>query len=153
MRSDWTPERIELMRRLRKVNGLSAEQIAKALNLTGARFSRNAVIGKLMRSGIDKPEQRALRHERAAASIKHGNKVHKQTAKPKVMKPEPISERGAVRGPNAIAFIERRPRQCPMFCAGEEGPMGLVCGEVVASGSWCAACAKLIFQPVRKRAA
>lgn len=59
--SDWTPERVELLKRL-NAEGKSFGQIAKRLQAAGMTdVTRSAVIGKLDRlrdtdQGIDRPE-------------------------------------------------------------------------------------------------
>lgn len=51
--SSWTDERVALLREL-KTQALSNADIAQKINeQTGSAFSRNAVVGKAMRGGID----------------------------------------------------------------------------------------------------
>jgi GcrA cell cycle regulator len=54
MNNQWTPERIEHLRHLWDVEGLSASLIADRLSCRseGQYFSRNAIIGKVRRLGL-----------------------------------------------------------------------------------------------------
>jgi len=141
----WTAER-ELKLRIYWMQGLSAAQIAK--NLGGV--TRNAVIGKRVRMGLPDRETptRTKRRPKAAETpriiVKGPLKVHAPASKASL----------PPRGPNSIRFIDRASNQCPMFCEGEEGPEGLVCGEEARLGeSWCSRCSKIVWLPVRPQRA
>lgn len=149
-RAGWTEEREQLLKTL-WLQGLTASQIAKRLG----GVTRNAVIGKRIRLGLP---DRAV-YARGPVKKKpntYGGAVtaarKRGTAAPKVTHEEP-KLRGARKGPNAVRFMERREgKQCPMFCEGEDGPTGFVCGERVEIGSWCSSCFSRVFD-LRKKAA
>lgn len=138
---DWTPERVAKLTTL-WMQGLSCAQIARQL---GGGITRNAVIGKRVRLGLpDRAEpnrnytkkQRALRVKAAPAP------------KPIRIADAPRSySRAPAKGITATRFIDRSLSQCSMFCEGEEGAMGFVCGAPATSGVWCANCVKLVFAP------
>ena len=139
----WTPDRVGLLRVL-WTQGLSAKQIAVRL---GGGITRNAVIGKRIRLGLP---------DRATSTKSYrANKPKPHSAQPKTkaqvlpkLKAEPIrSLRAPERSPGAVRFIDRKPWQCPMFCAGEEGPEGFVCGKPAEFSVWCEACRPLVFVP------
>ncbi|MGE0533164.1 MAG: GcrA family cell cycle regulator [Hyphomonadaceae bacterium] len=155
--ADWTPERVALVTMWR-AQGLTCGEIAKRLNaIEKTSFTRNAIIGKLLRLGVE--TKRDLRPERTRQSLRA--QVRKRHGVP-VLKAEPLPKPKApardAADPRQVAFTESRPGQCRMFCAGEEGAAGIVCGKPTEIGaSWCAACARLVFQPAaaqaRRRAA
>lgn len=154
--SDWTDEAHDLVRRL-WTQGRSASQIALALRQRlGLRKSRNAVIGKVMRLGL--PPRHAARngsrppatHRAIAARIE----AEKQKRAPKPTQPpmEPAT-RGKQRPPSPeqglMTFIEHRDYvHCAMFCEGEDGVHGRVCGRPCAEGAtFCASCMRLAYTP------
>lgn len=146
---DWTPDRTQLLRQYRIVEGLSSGEIAKRINReTGARFSRNAVIGKLIRLGIEPPAE-------VKGKRKNQSKAQHAQARGKIAPPlvfAPVKARGAVRGPNSVRWIDHTSDQCEMFCAGEEGAQGFVCGEPsVFPGNWCKFCRGVVYLPPEKR--
>lgn len=153
MRSGWTEERIELLKRL-SAECLSAAQIADRL---GRGFTRNAVIGKLHRlriKGVSKKER--VRRWRAAMG-KTGRKPQplpapaeptpqrlrneEQALRAKLLKrqkvelppqpkPEPFMPRSAVVSVNPVPFIDRRQNQCAYPISGFGAEM-LVCGAPI----------------------
>ena len=146
--ADWTPARVEMMRRLLLLHGKSASQIAYDLNtMTGSRFSRNAVIGKIQRCGWVLPQGTVRERVRQAKALAaHTRFAPKKQKQPKAKAPAPpVMTRGPKRGPHSVRFIDRTLSQCPMFCEGEEGPTGFVCGAPVVFGSWCALCGSRVF--------
>lgn len=142
--ADWTAERENTLKVL-WTQGLSCSQIAKQLG----GVTRNAVIGKRIRLGLP---DRAIPNR--SYTPRPARVVAVKAPKPTqpAFKPEPIRERGAIRGPSNVRFIDRKLSQCPMFCAGEEGALGFVCGARVDAGSWCANCARIIYMPFRPMA-
>mgnify|MGYP001561317585 CR=1 FL=1 len=148
----WTHERVEFMRRLRLIEGMSAGQIAKKLQALGfTGVSRSAVIGKLHRMGIEPAPK--LAKERGLQIKTHTNKMRglarALTREQKPVRPTFDAREPIQRGPNSIPFIERKSNQCPMFCEGEEGSQGFVCGEAVSFGArWCVRCHARACQPV-----
>lgn len=142
----WHPDRVVMLRQLRIVNGLSAGEIAKQLSrLTGHRFSRNAVISKLDRMGIEPPAKMTGRQKQTRAQ--HAVALGKSPVLTTMPAPR---ERGAERGDANVAHIDREPWQCSMFVGTQSGAMGLICGRARENGkAWCSACAKLAFIPLR----
>lgn len=156
--SPWTAERIELMRRLRFVEGLSAARIAAALSLTGHTFTRNSVIAKCDRlgwTGQVTAKQRAQRYSqqaKLATNIRDGRAP--KPRKPKAPKPaaekiepKPVREIGAPRGAWNLRFDETRHHvHCQRFVGDESGARGLVCGRDVKPGKpWCAECLGAVY--------
>lgn len=147
--SPWSDERVELLRRLRCLEGLSCSQIAKLLSQTGHKFTRNAVIAKCDRLGLVAPahlgKQRTLQATRIASRSKAPVGWRKPT-KPPELKPALFTPHPPVKGASAVRFDARRWDQCPMFVEGERALAdGFVCGAPVTHGSWCEACARLVF--------
>lgn len=106
----WTDERIELLKAL-WADGLSATQIAGEL---GGRLTRNAIIGKIHRLGLQrKPGQQADRNARAA---RHGpERVASRPAPLPELPPPIIVEVDAPPSPppgEAVSLLELGPRHC-----------------------------------------
>jgi hypothetical protein len=149
---DWTEEREDLARRYR-AQGYSAAQVAKMVNtLTGSSFSRNAVIGKLIRMNAEPPAM--LKRERGRAMIREATKKRfsdqRKAKGAKSPEPKAISvhrSRAPSKGITAIRFIDRKQNQCSMFCEGEEGALGFVCGAPTESGPWCERCHAIVAAP------
>ena len=143
---DWTADRVNTLKVL-WTQGLSCAQIAKQLG----GVTRNAVIGKRIRLGLPDRAQPNRDYTKRAPRVRvAAAKAPKPT--PPAFKPEPIRERGAQRGPSNVRFIDRKQSQCPMFCAGEEGALGFVCGAPADAGVWCRACSAIIFAPFKPMA-
>lgn len=145
---DWTEERVSKLKTL-WMQGLSCSQIARQL---GGGITRNAVIGKRMRMGLPDRCQPNRTYIRKPKPVRIPRPKTASVPRVPKIKAEPTQTlRGPPeRGPNAVMFIERKPNQCAMFCAGEDGPEGFVCGEPIALNSWCLPCAKLCYQPLEK---
>lgn len=148
--SGWTEEFLDFARRLHQLEGMSAEQIAKKLGMLGFRVSRSAVIGKLTRAGVMGNQERLAR-ERREQAVRHMNHKRASTKaaiiKRNPVKAEPFVARGAPKqGPCSVRFIDRKPNQCAFFCEGQDGPEGLVCGDRVVSGAWCAHCVRIVYR-------
>lgn len=154
MTSDaWTDERMAKLKTL-WLQGLSCSQIAAQL---GGGISRNAVIGKRVRMGLP---------DRIPGNGHNKGKRMRRAAKPSQridpfaqMKREPVAKIGAPKlGPRSVRFKDRLRYQCAMFCEGEEGALGFVCGQPTDSQDhpWCAECWSRVFVPnvaVKGRAA
>lgn len=143
--SPWTQERINLLRVL-WTQGYSARQIAMKL---GGGISRNAVIGKRLRLGIPnrrEPNRTYVRRPKpcTVSMPKRPNRPPMAPDKAPAVKPK-----APVRGPTSVRFIDRDWSQCPMFCAGEDGALGFVCGApmLFPEQTFCEECSKLIFTP------
>lgn len=154
--SPWTAERIELMRRLKFVEGLSAAKIAVALSLTGHKFTRNSVIAKCDRlgwTGEVTARQRAQRYSqqaKLATNIRDGRAPkRRREPKPPIIPVEakPVREIGAPRGDWNLRFDETRHHvHCQRFVGDESGAKGLVCARPVKTGKpWCPECISAIY--------
>lgn len=154
--SPWTAERIELMRRLRFVEGLSASRIAAALSLTGHVFTRNSVIAKCDRLGWagDATAKQTQQRQRQAVGLANRQRHAAARRKPKAPKPaaekiepKPVREIGAPRGSWNLRFDETRHHvHCQRFVGDESGAKGLVCARPVKTGKpWCPECISAIY--------
>ena len=156
--TSWTPDRIELARKMFIEDGMSAGQIAAAF---GDGTSRNAVIGRLSRSGI----QRSDAQRRVTAGLSRHN--YQRQTKPKAPPKAPAKAKAAK--PIVEASIPNLPprpleqlgrHECRWAVNGDGGPVDIImlfCGRPVSmrpSGDrrpWCAAHAKLAYQPQQPR--
>jgi len=158
----WTEERVQLLRRMRLVEGLSCGAIADALSrITGHRFTRNAVIAKCDRLKFDTPEH--LRQDRSKQAVSHSNR--KRTYKPRdrvvraVAPPPPPPKAhkqiGATRGEWNMRYADAMGEDyCKRFVAEESGLDGMVCARATDERSaWCSECRADIFQPLKLAAA
>lgn len=133
------------------LDGMDAKRISKELAKIGVNVSRSSVLGKVHRLGLVRraSQARPVRGVRP----KHLGKSQKIAAAPKVKAPRIVADappsrtRAPAKGITATRFIDRSLSQCSMFCEGEEGAMGFVCGAPAISGVWCANCVKLVFAP------
>lgn len=169
MKSTWTPEREAMARKL-KARGFTASAAAKRLNETLFKdaqrvLTRNAVLGFWMRIGLCEPlpaEDRARRKEQGKRTQRGGANIStlraeitqtKKTGAP-TLKYASVRNEGPVKGPYSVRYREREDRTCVMFCAGESGVDGFICGApVVALTAWCEACARIVYTPAAGRAA
>ncbi len=157
--SDWNPEYLEFARRLYTIHGLSAGQISQKLAELGFNVSRSAVIGKLTRAGVMGNVDAHTKRERWRQTTAHANHRRPATKKAIAQRSGPLLVAAPVktgapkRGPNSIRFLDRSHYQCAMFCEGEEGSEGYVCGEPAVKSSWCARCLRIVADPVQKRVA
>lgn len=136
--SPWTEERVALLRRL-KAQGVSNPKIAKALTLTGHKFSRNAVGAKCDRLGIESPETNLSRAQLAAARGKSA---------PPMMVVSNTRETGAPRGPHNVPFKDRDESACLLFVGGESRETGLICGRPREEGKpYCSQCRRIAYLP------
>lgn len=148
-KSPWTPERVAMLRQMRLVQGLSCLQCAKALSLTGHKFTRNAVVAKCDRLGLASPEARNL------TRAQHAKALGRKPQPPAVV--DRSSEKGAPRSDTNVRFIDKADWQCQMFVGGESHDTGLICGAMrEGEKPYCKACAKLAYEPItppKRRAA
>lgn len=158
MTNTWTQERTDLLRTL-WMQGLSASQIAARLTKLepGNRVTRNAVIGKRMRLCLPdrQPHNRNAQSTGLALTERVIKRIraNRQRAIAAKTKPSPQSSDVApaapvvpATGPHAVRFIDRLPTQCAMFCMGEEGAYGFVCGAPVQAYAYCANCLRLVYE-------
>jgi hypothetical protein len=142
----WDQERTARMVEL-WIAGKSAADVAAMLN-AGApvefHVSRNAVIGKVHRLGLSRPERVRTSNEgkasvsriaatnRAKAAIV--SRMNAEPAKPRPPKVEAVPL-AAIESPNARPWMEREFGQCA-WPLGEAGAI-MSCCNPVARGSWC----------------
>lgn len=147
--SPWTEERVGLLRRL-KAEGISCARIAAALSLTGHKFTRNAVIAKCDRLGLETLTQKKnlTRAQYAAAQGR---------AAPPIAPVSNVRERGAPRGRWNVTYANKDESHCLRFVGGESHDTGLICGRERAEGKpYCKQCCAECFDPVetgKRRAA
>lgn len=152
MSAFWTEEREGQVKTL-WLQGLSASQIARRIG----GVTRSAVLGKVHRLQLPK---RVQHHNGAdtdrAKRAKRVNRQRAAIAKPKYKPPvfTPAPARGAPpqRTEFSIPFIEANAMQCQMFCEGEDGALGLVCGKTASINRYCSDCARIAYQPKEKAA-
>ncbi len=147
---DWTLERTNLLKTL-WLQGLTCAQIAREVNkLPGNPVSRNAVIGKRVRMGLPDREGKTISFNKKPRPVKQ-KPVIKREPLPRVA-PAPTVRAKSVaplKDAASVRFLDREPSQCSMFCEGEDGPEGFVCGRDVVRGGFCADCAKLVYTAVQ----
>lgn len=146
----WTPD-MENKLRVLWTQGLSCSQIAKQIG----GVTRNAVIGKRVRMGLpDRAEPnrsygpRKPRANRVVAAPS-APRLPRSVSAPQLngygaKRPPLISERS-----NPIRFLDHKDFiHCAMFCEGESGDAGLVCGNPAREGSvYCSECSRVSYVP------
>lgn len=158
-RYDWTADRVAELRRLRD-DGKSAAQIAIMMGVA----SRNAVLGKLHRLG-EGLTPGAVAHRRAQAARANVPRKPKTPPADKVvrLKPKPVRlkiDKTPLRAADltcATPFLDLGAGQCRwpegdgpyLFCA-RPADRGL---RTTDAPVFCGAHARLVYQPIRKRAA
>lgn len=147
---EWD-EAMDSLLRTMVAQGVAYSQIARAVSaMARVTVSRSAAIGRGRRLGLHRAGTESERVNKREASLRNGCGVvtaarKRGTLAPKAA-PTGAREPHALRDPKVnVRFIDRRKDQCPMFCEGEEGPLGFVCGAPVVFGSWCALCGSRVF--------
>lgn len=151
MQTMWTDERVELLK-VFYAAGQSASQIAFELaDRTRARFSRNAVIGKIHRLGLERRGPMAPRPPRPKA---------KQTARKNVLRwgngklletPDIHVEMPVVVEPLNLMLANVGPRQC-RWISNDDASAALYCGHETAEGcAWCPAHRAIVYRPMVNR--
>lgn len=92
--SDWTAERVELLKALFP-QGKSSSMLAREINeRTRSTFTRNAVIGKLGRLGLTRPKEVTKREPRKSrryhGASNHGGRWHSGPSLPAEPVPMPV---------------------------------------------------------------
>lgn len=173
MSEGWTEEKVARLRAM-VADKATAQEIADALG----DVTRPAVIGKCHRLGLQLATPQgisspgAIARSRGRKLVEVGSKSRSTLARapaPKVAKPAPAPVPLVVEpeveptpkrwpkpaGPEAVTIEQLKAGHCSMPLWGDEVRSGHYCGKPVrAEGeSWCAACAKLVFErrPVRER--
>jgi|SRR5579871_2231283 len=162
--SAWTDE-ITAFAKDRYEAGLSAQGVTDALNRTfGADFTRNAIIGKLVRIGV----LGGKNPRRVAAAQKPIQPKPAQQPKPRfghlpplpkgepVPPPPPFIPRVVDTSPLNLSLLDLTDDTCKFECSGQDNPaLYVFCGHATFGGTpYCARHAKLAYQPqpVRRRA-
>lgn len=153
--SKWAPEVVKLLTVL-WLRGDTALQVATELNRVFAfshPLTRNAVISKVSRLGL--PLRATVVRTVSKKSMGQRIRAESEKAKPK-LPPQPVA-RSPKRPPSPeqgrMTYAEHRDfRDCAMFCEGEEGVNGRVCGKPCAIGmTFCPSCVALAYQPAPAR--
>lgn len=153
-RDGWTDERVELLKR-GFADGLSASLNAKQIG----GVSRNAVIGKLHRLGLRRPEpakpatfkpypQRkaeVARRGEAPGRIAYG--ASKQPKQQYQERPQAAS--GPIDSPNAKVWTERHRFQCAYIVEGAGADAVSCCNKT--GGAYCAGHTAIMYAPTEKR--
>lgn len=137
--------------------GFSAAQVARLL---GTGRSRNAVIGRIHRKGLQGRSKDQRDRPGAATRIKARRQASMRFIPSSVLKPvrmkladadtaelrdlEPVCFEG---GPRTILTVQ--PGEC-RYTAGE-GADAPLCGRATGYGPWCSQHIRLVYQPSRKR--
>lgn len=150
----WPPERVARLRGL-VAQGFSGSQVASLLNQTtlGDKVTRAAVVGKCWRLGLSLKSTPARRPGQGKPRAPVTSRPH--TGPPMINPNPPRVSRDPIHpGANSVPFDQRGRNQCPMFCEGEEGAKGLVCGNPSAEGeTYCKRCASRVYIAQRAEAA
>jgi GcrA cell cycle regulator len=156
--SGWTDDRIADLKKL-WLEGRSAAEVARALSAgTGGavRLTRNAVLGKIHRIGLSRPDraratgdgstaaERAAKRRDATNAAKAAvvRKMNAEPAKPRPPKVKAVPL-AAIVSPNARPWMEREFGQCA-WPLGEAGAI-MSCCNPVARGSYCGAHARVAY--------
>jgi GcrA cell cycle regulator len=170
MSEGWSEERIALLKAMVADNA-TAQEIADRFG----DVSRSAVLGKCFRLGLQLSTPQGVSRPDVVDRLRRRAPAKPRAPKPKAARPPAVKPAPAPRpvlvepeidptpkawpkpvGPEAVMLAELNPlTQCrmPLWAPHERG--GLYCGKPVrAEGqSWCAACAKLVYErrPIRER--
>ena len=156
--SFWTNERTTELK-LRWANGETGSEISRAMG----PISRNAVIGKVHRLGLDgrvaiskknaNNTSNGIRARQAAVRRRQRKTVHYADGHVFIVEGEPgmIEEDPPSFIANPVPFFELRDHHCRWPGAGEM-PDLLFCGAPVVNGySYCAAHCRIAYQPYTPR--
>ena len=134
----WTDAKLERLRALAAMK-LSSSEVAKSLTAEfGVPITRNMVIGKCQRKGID------LNH----AGRQPKRKIRDLLAEERPPKPEPPP---SVPEFEATEFHNAGPNQC-RYIAGRPSFRAIICGnETVTGSAYCAKHRAMLYVPVRKK--
>lgn len=138
----WDDARVEMLTKLWD-DGLSASQIAKALNIG---VSRNAVIGKAHRLGLTRRVRPvALKPKRYAAPMPKAKRLEEKAAvakaPPTPIPPPPISVEGAK------TLTLKGACECSWPVGSVEGHALFCCAPVEPGKSYCAGHLRKAYQP------
>jgi hypothetical protein len=144
----WTTERIDLLRELTKTG--SNAWIAQEINQrTGSRFSRNSIIGKKRRMGLESAgppgtkNGETVEHKKRSSDSGLLNRLTQKKKSAPIIAPEDLSDF------LGIEFFDLRPNQC-RFPQGTAAPY-LFCGQPIKCGSYCAYHHRLCYNGIPER--
>lgn len=151
----WDDEGAVQMVRTLWAEGLSAGDIAKRLRSIGLSVTRCSVLGKVHRLGLPLRGGAAQSHRTYRKQVRPRAKAAPTVPRaPRIVAEDrPARSRAPAKTASSVRFINRSPNQCAMFCEGEEGASGFVCGAEIERGQWCSSCARLVYQPFSAREA
>jgi GcrA cell cycle regulator len=149
-RSDWTPERDELLRKVMD-SGLSFKDAAVEINAaTGSTFSRNAAIGRGKRIGIVVPKRKSKVPKRLEPCNRAAPPRQIGQAKPRRLASDFSPLNIAPVASRRLVLIELEPKDC-RYPDGD-GPFTF-CGHPRCDGrSYCAAHLRIVWKPKELRA-
>ncbi len=131
----WTPERVAILLRLDGENQLSRAGIARELHtLTGSKFSRNAIIGKLGRLGTPpkcRPQKAPKTYRMTTFRVRGPS-----TSKP-IIKPKPIAQESF-----SLSMMDLTPTSCRYPTT--DSPIAF-CGHPIFRRSYCEAHFELCY--------
>ena len=143
--TEWTEERVETLKTMWAA-GRAMADIMRALGLD----SRGAVSGKIARLGLalreppQPPKPQQTRAQRRRAASYHFKRAGEELAC------EPIPPMDDVPPERRVKLVDLLFGTCRFFCGETSAPDGGFCPEKAVDGiSWCAAHARIVFQPPR----
>jgi GcrA cell cycle regulator len=142
----WTDERIELLRKLWS-EGLSASQIATRI---GGGITRNAVIGKVHRLGLEG----RMRTGSGAPQPDAGSGIGLRRADAAVVpvEPAPVVQPESDPGTAKVTLLHLTEQTCKWPIGDPGTPSFHFCGQRAELGlPYCAAHARIAYQPARDR--
>ena len=147
--SVWTPENVELLKKL-WAEGLSASQCAARLP---AYISRNAVIGKVTRLGINRSrDTQRVRHKRPPNAFGLGNKKRKPPLR--VVQPDadpfvPARDEVVIPRHERKTIQTLEPDDCRWPIGDPQHPDFHFCGKTKVAGlPYCDHHARRAYQPI-----
>jgi GcrA cell cycle regulator len=161
----WTEDRVAEMKKL-WLEGRSAAEVARALSAgTGGavRLTRNAVLGKIHRIGLSRPDRARATGDGWTAAERAANRrdatnaakaavVRKMNAEPAKPRPPKVKAvpLAAIESPNARPWMERGFGECA-WPLGEAGSI-MSCCNPVSRGSYCEGHAAAAFVSIQRAA-
>lgn len=140
---EWTIERVALLLKLDAEAVLSRSQIAQQLHIqTGSKFTRNAVIGKLLRLGAP------MRGPRPNIRLVPRDVIVRIRRQPAERKPFPKPVHILLESLR-VALIDLTETNCKFITSSEDHPVEY-CGHPISQRSYCAAHHQICYYPAAK---
>lgn len=145
----WTQERVALLSELNP-QGTSSWMAAEINARTGSSFTRNAVIGKLLRIGLIKAiVPGVVRPKRTRGQSRHLNNVLNRQFVTIEQKPKRLDHLGL-----SLVQLKNDFSQCRYIDGDNETTPYTFCAQAVSEGSsYCAFHRSLCWKPIEKRKA